>query len=109
MSEQEKYTIAGKALVDYAEAKRTLAALKAKAAAYAGTLRNVATSLHRTPSETHHLSYRFGSKEWNAELDKYPSKEAIAELAQEIAAVEEQKRELYRAMKEMGYEPKETE
>ena len=108
MSEQEKYAIAGKTLLDYAEAKRTLGALKAKASEYSGTLRKVAMSLHRTPDESNYTFNRFGSKEWNAEMDKYPARDALVELAREIASVEERKRELFKAMKEMGYEPKES-
>lgn len=108
MSDQEQYAIAGRALVEYGETKRNLAALKAKASAYANTMRAIANSLHRPADQQHTYSLRALTKEWNAEFEKFPDRDSIAELASEIQSATERLREIHKTMKDMGYEPKET-
>ena len=108
MSDQEQREIAGNALIEYAETRRKLAALNAKAGDYAKAMTALANALHRPHDQPHFYSFKTLGKEWDAAMDKYPTKEALTEIAREIESTSARKRELYNTMKAMGYEPKES-
>ena len=108
VSDQERYLIAGKIVIDYAEARRNLAALHAKAARVADGLRAVADALHKPKEHWSHHSIPPGGSEWSALLAKLPTREEIEQLGQELHHEEERRRRLSHMMAELGCRPMEN-
>jgi hypothetical protein len=107
MSEQEQITIAGKLVNEYAAIRRELGAVTEKARICSGSLGVIARAPAPSSDSPRQSSFDLSSTAWQEAMLRYPEKEELLCLVEEINSATQRKRELFRSLKEMGFDPKE--
>jgi hypothetical protein len=101
LSEDEKFLIQGRALNEYAEIKKTLGALTAKASGYATEMQRVVWYIQ--PSNNSYTQPFSGRM---PVLDNLPTSQQLHEVLTAIQEAKNKKRELQDRLKEFGVEVK---
>lgn len=100
MSEQEHHQILGSSVIELRQARATLAALMAKARAYADAMRVVAQELNHV--EIQYGPGAFPTMSLAAALHQYPDRAPAEELLNEIRDTTVRIKELEKSISEMG-------
>lgn len=102
MSEDQRDAIIGRTVREHSEASKELATLYAEAE-YLG---NYLTALGHALRANHSLyAGPFGTFTGHADLRKWPSRESLEKLAQDIQEAQENKKRLSDILAEAGFKP----
>ncbi len=104
MSRDDQFLAMGRTMTEYAEIRKTLAALYAESDRLGRELETLSFYLVENPSN--HLAPRLKNGATLPDLSDYPTAEEIRQLSREILTAQKRKRELYASLKEFGMEPK---
>ena len=100
MSEREKHEIIGRSVLELKECRSNLAALMAKARAYAESMRVVAQELCHV--EIHNGPGSFPSIRPEVAIKNYPDRALVAELQKEIGDTKARIEALSKSLSDMG-------
>lgn len=109
MSSEEQDAAFGRAVKDYGEERKKLAALLSQASEYARALREVADYLSPGAEHPHHPSLRGGMTlpdRTREAIAKLPTQEQVRNVVSEAIAARERKRELQQTLSAAGVDLK---
>jgi len=106
MSEEQEYAVAGRTLKEYADCKRTLAALQLEAGRFGKALGQVGNAL-ATSSTLNTPGFVAVTFVMNEYIPSFPTAETLLSITQGIKIELDRKHALSAQLKNMGYEPKE--
>jgi hypothetical protein len=104
MSRDDQDLAIGRTMTEYAEIRKTLAALYAEAHRLGRELEMLSYYLVENPGN--HLAPRLKNGAPLPDMSDYPTGEEIRQLSREILTAQKRKAELSASLKEFGMEPK---